>query len=359
MLNIIDRYIAKLFCLYFFAGLLVFVTIFTAVDFMSSFLKHDVSMAIVLEYYSYAIPGVIYQMVPMASLLATVFTLSNLNKSSELIALFSLGFSLARVSAPILVVVSIVSTMSFWVGDRILPRVNQKKNYVKYVKVENKPGLYSTVKTDKIWYRSENVILNIKSLNATNKKAQGLTLYYFNDNWDLVQLITAQEVNMNEGSWNLQKGSVTLFTRESSFPLTLSFNEKSISVVEELADIQNTSSSSEVMDLKLLRKFINKNKEAGLDTLHYEVEYHSKFGFAFAAFVMSLMGIPFSVARQRSGSTMVNAGKCIGLAFMYWTLYSSFLSFGKYGAVPPIIAAWAPNILMVMGSIYLLLRLKK
>ena len=44
------------------------------------------------------------------------------------------------------------------------------------------------------------------------------------------------------------------------------------------------------MDLKLLRKFINKNKEAGLDTLHYEVEYHSKFGFAFAAFVMSFDG---------------------------------------------------------------------
>lgn len=359
MINIIDRYIIKQFLINFLSGLAVFVTIFLAVDFMSSFLTSDTSTATVIRYYSYMLPSIIYQMTPVACLLATVFTLSGLNKTSELVALFSLGLSLARVSGPILILVGLISALSFWLGDRILPRANQQKNYVYYVDIKNRPGLYSTVKTNKIWYRSENQLFNIKSLDIQNKKAQGLTLYHFDQDWNLIQLINAKNVNMMDGYWALKDGSVTFFTEETSFPLTQAFQDKNISMDENLTDIQKASNSSDVMSLNELDRFIDKNKESGLDTLHYEVDYHSKFSFAFAAFVMSLMGIPFSVAGQRSGGMMVNAGKCIGLAFLYWTTYSAFLTVGKHGVLMPFFAAWVPNILTVLVSLYLLARLKK
>lgn len=359
MLSIIDRYIAKKYLLFFTAGLLVFVTIFLAVDFIGSFARYQVSTGVLFRYYAYFLPQVIHQMFPVASLLATIFTLSHLNSSNELVALFSMGSSLARVSAPILVIVALTSVVFFWAGDRLLPSFAQKKSYVEYVEIKKKPGLYSTVKTNKIWYRSENVLFNIQTLNSKEATAQGLTLYYFDSTWRLIQMIKATSVKMKNEVWELSDGIITIFAEESKFPLTKSFEAKTVIMNEDVADLQSSAPSSDVQSVGQLRRFITKNKEAGLDTLGYEVDYHSKFGFAFAAFVMSLIGIPFSVSGQRSGGGFKNAGVCVGLAFGYWALFSSSPTLGRHGMFPPVVAAWGPNLLTVGFAVYLLIRLKK
>lgn len=359
MISIVDRYIAKTFFLYFVAGLLVFVTIFLAVDFMSTFARFEVGMDTLFKYYGYLLPSIVYQMMPVGCLVATVFTLSTLNKSNELVAMFSIGMSLARVSAPILALIAIFSVFSFWLGDQLLPEFTKKKNYTYYVDIRKKPGLYSTVKTNKIWYRSQNILFNIQSLDAEKRKAYGITLYFFDDQWKLIQLIKAKNVNLQGESWKLNNGSVTLFSKDLDFPVTKAFRNKKITMNEEVADLEESSSSGDVMTLRQLKKFIKKNKEAGLDTVKYEVDYQSKYGFAFAAFVMSMIGIPFSVRRRRSGGTFVNLGICMGLAFLYWVLFSSSVTMGKHGVLPPALAAWGANVIGIVSSLVLLVRLKQ
>ncbi len=345
-MQLIDRYILKLFLLYLLASVLVFVTLFLTVDVLSFSLHHDAaSGSAIFKYYCYHTPWVIYQLMPLACLAGTIFTLSSLNRTNELVALFSIGMSLSRIAAPILSCVGIISVGMFVVGDQVLPLLLQKRNYVEYVEIEKHPGLYSTVKTNKIWYRSENVLFNIKTLNPEERTAQDITLYYFDPHWELTQLITASHVEMKGNLWDLTNGLVTLFASESSFPLTKSFTAKTITMNEDLKDIQSTSNSSQIMSLKELRRFIERNKEAGLDTVRYEVDYHAKFGFAFASLVMSVLGVPFSVSRSRSGGSFVNLGICLGLAFGYWAAYNSAVTLGSHGVLPPPIAAWGPNIL--------------
>jgi lipopolysaccharide export system permease protein len=359
MFTIIDRYIAKMFLGFFIGGLIVFVTLFVTVDFMSNMVRYNAPTASIIEYYGLFVPGVLYQMMPVACLLGTIFTLSSLGKSNELVALFSSGMSLARISMPILVLVVLVSSVSFWLNDRLLPVVNQRKNYVYYVDIQKKPGLYSTVKTDKIWYRSGNVLFNIKTLQAEKLTAQGLTMYYFDGGWQLIQMITAQGVKLKGDTWELEKGTVTLFPKESSIPMTQNFDKKTITVGEDVREIQKSSQSTDTLSVRELKRFITRNKESGLDTLRYEVEYHAKFAFAFAAFVMSFLGIPFSVSRQRSGGTALNVGITLLLAFAYWAAYSSGITLGQHGVLPPIIAVWLPNAIMVALSAVFLFRLKR
>ena len=359
-MNLIDRYISRVFLRYFAAGLIVFVTIFLAVDAMTFALRNaDAGVATLVRYYLFYLPTVVYQMVPVACLLSTVFTITTLNRGNELVALYSVGMGLFRVSAPILELVAVISVIAFFVSDQVLPRLAQKKNYVEYVEIKKKPGLYSTVNTNKIWYRSENVLFNIKTLDAKAARAQGLSLYYFDSTWNLVQLVTAKEVQIQGTKWNLSNGTVTLFAEDTSFPLTKSFMDKTLVMNEDVADIQSTANSSEIMSLSSLRKFINRNKEAGLDTLRYEVDYYAKFGFATAALVMSLLGVPFSVRRQRSGGSIMSIGLCLSLAFAYWALYSSGVTLGQHGSVAPILAAWGPSILMGVLGWWLILRLRQ
>jgi lipopolysaccharide export system permease protein len=359
VLWIIDRYIAKLFLFYLVAGLLVFITIFLAADFTSTIVRFDVGMDVIARYYMYYMPTVAYQMVPVACLLATLFTLSNLNRSNELISLFSMGLSLARVSSPILFLVGAISVASFFVGDRVLPTAMRARNYVYFVEMRNRPHLYYTVKQDKIWYRSQNIIFNIGVFNPDKSIAQGLTMYYFDDSWKLIQLLKARTVNLGKESWELKGGSVTLFAEESSFPLTRPFDSKVISIAEDLTDIRTSAPESSDLSLKDLSHYIRKNKEIGLDTTTFEVDYHGKLAFAFSGIVFALLAIPFSTRRERSGGAMMDVGVCAGLALVYWIMFSVGLSIGKTGLLPPFVAAWTPNMLMLGLSSFLILRLKK
>jgi lipopolysaccharide export system permease protein len=164
---------------------------------------------------------------------------------------------------------------------------------------------------------------------------------------------------MKGSLWDLKDGLVTLFASESSFPLTKTFDDKTITMNEDLKDIQSTTDSAEIMSLKELSRFIERNREAGLDTIRYEVDYHAKFGFAFASLVMSVLGLPFSVSRSRSSNAFVNLGICLALAFGYWTAYNSAQSLGHHGALPPIVAAWGPNLLAILVAWFFLVRLKR
>ena len=178
-------------------------------------------------------------------------------------------------------------------------------------------------------------------------------------------MITARDVKLLGDNWELDKGTVTLFAGssspkdDSSAPMTKDFDKKSISVSEDVKDIQKSSGSTDSLNLSELKQFIKRNKEAGLDTLRYEVDYFAKFSFGFAAFVMSSLGIPFSVSKQRAGGSAFNVGITIALAFGYWAAYSSGITLGRHGALPPLLAVSVPNIAMVILSGFFMVRMKR
>ena len=358
-MNRIDRYISGLFLGYFFGGLIVFATVFVAIDALGMMVEYkDVAMSAWVQYYAYSIPETIYRMVPVASVLAIVFSLTTLNKANELVALYSVGMSLLRVCTPMLVIVSLFCVNELLMGDRVLPNFAKQKNFVLYHDIKKNPTLLSMVKNERIWYRSHDTIFNIKTLNEKANKAQGLTLYYFNDKWDLMQMITAKDVDLIGSNWRLHDGSVTLFTEDSSFPLTSQFKEKTVVMGEDSKDLGASGNTSEVLSLNELSQFIKKNKDAGLDTVRYEVDLQSKYSYSLAAMVMALLGIPFSVNRGRSGGAMVSVGICLALIFGFWIFYTSSITLGNYGHLPPLIAAWLPIVLMSALSFLFIKRVR-
>lgn len=358
VLTLVDRYISKTFLTYFLSGLVVFLTLFFVIDFLSQMVRFDVTLGTLARYYSTYFFEILYQFLPVAAMVGVVFTLSTLNKSRELTALFSLGMSLTRVLTPILVLIMLIVGFSFFLGDRVLPVTKQKKDYIYKVEMKKQPWLYSTVKTNKIWYRSDNIIFNIKLLDGEEKTAFGLTFYYFSPEWKLQQMITANEANIETGHWELSQGTVTLFTGESNTPLVQNFVSKSIPMKEELADIQTTSSASDFLSFNQLGRYIDKNKEAGLNMTAFEVDYHNKLSFPFTILVMALLGVPFVITHQRSGGMAKNIGLILVMTFGFWVVYSSSMSLGRHGQIPPLLATWGPNFSMVILT-YLAFRMKR
>lgn len=360
-MNKADRYILGLFWTYFAAGLLVFVTLFLATDAMSLLVRHSSASAQnIIQYYLFYVPEIIYKMVPVACVVGTVLAISTMNKGSELIALFACGMSLFRVARYIFISLFVIAIGNYFLSDQLLPLFTKQKHYIYYNEIIKNPSKFQTIKTDRVWYRSKNSLFNIKTLNSIGNRAQGLTVYFFDENWKLIQLITAAEVDLNGKQWLLHKGTISVFSEESSFPMISEFAEKSISMSEDAQDLRSTGQTSDLLTQSELTRFISKNKEAGLDTIRYEVEYYSKFSFAMAGLVMSLLSLPFLVGNQRHGSSMVkNISICLGLVMAYWVLYSSAQTVGQHGQIPPLVAAWGANLIMGALGTHFLLRLRR
>lgn len=357
-MTLIDRYISKAFLTFFFSGLVVFLTLFLVIDFLTSVMRFDVSLPILARYYGAYSFQILYQFIPVAAMVGVVFTLSTLNRSRELTALFSLGMGLFRILLPMSLWICLFVGATFFLGDQVIPITKQKRDFIYFTEMKKKPGLFSTVKTDKIWYRSDNIIFNIKLLNPEVKKAYGVTFYYFSPDWKLQQVITSKEAVINPGNWDLKVGTITLFVENLSTPLVKNFTEKSIPMTEELSDIQTTSSASDFLSFKELGRYISKNKEAGLNMTSFEVDYLNKLSFPFTTFVMAFIGVPYVISHQRSGGAAKNISLILLMTFGFWILYSSSMSLGRHGQVPPLIATWGPNAIMLVLT-YIGFKLKR
>jgi lipopolysaccharide export system permease protein len=359
VITILDRYITKQFLFYFIAGLLVFVTLFMTIDFITSGSRYAVESDVYLRYYTYYSLEILYQLIPVACLMATVFTLSSMNKNSELIVMFSLGMSLLRISLPIIILVTVFSAATFFLSNEFMTKIIDQKNYIYLAQMKKKPWQYATSKQENIWYRSGQNIFNIDLLNAKEERAFGVTVYTFSLDWTMQQILDAKEAKIENGQWTLERGKVTVFYDAAAAPISEPFDQRVLTLGENVIDIKTSSKASSSMGVRELKKYIERNKEAGLNTTAFEVDYHAKFSFVFTAIVMVLLGIPFSTSNNRSGGVLVNLQICLLLTLVYWAIYSSGLTLGRYGVIPPMLAAWGTNLGMIFLGYFLIWRQKK
>jgi lipopolysaccharide export LptBFGC system permease protein LptF len=73
--------------------------------------------------------------------------------------------------------------------------------------------------------------------------------------------------------------------------------------------------------------------------------------------VMTLLAVPFAVTTGRRGA-LYGIGLAIILAIAYFLLTAVFSAAGKATVLPPMLAAWAPNLFFMVAAAYLMLRVR-
>ena len=91
--------------------------------------------------------------------------------------------------------------------------------------------------------------------------------------------------------------------------------------------------------------------------LNFAVDLYAKVAIALVSLVMSLIGVSFGL-RTGKGGAMLWVGVCIPMGFLYWMLLSMGFSLGRGGVLPPLVAAWLPNLVFGLGGLLSLWRLR-
>ena len=84
------------------------------------------SAGIIIELMTYFMANMIPMGLPLSMLLAAIMTMGNLGENYELLAMKSAGMSLVQITKPLIILVSLVSVGSFFIGNNLVPNANKK-----------------------------------------------------------------------------------------------------------------------------------------------------------------------------------------------------------------------------------------
>jgi lipopolysaccharide export LptBFGC system permease protein LptF len=87
------------------------------------------------------------------------------------------------------------------------------------------------------------------------------------------------------------------------------------------------------------------------------VAFYRKFSYPLIALVVTLIGIPFAFSGGKRGA-LSGVAISIGIAIVYWAISSLFVAMGNLNQLPPVVAAWSPDVIFGLGGTYLLLRVR-
>lgn len=342
----LDLFIFLRFLTYFLASLAVLVVLFVTVDFMSNLNRFGAS--VLISYYIYYVPFIAYNMIPVSALLALVTLVSSLVRTSELVALHSLGYGMFSIIRWILLFLVLLSFFLIWVGDVVIPPAMEKRNYIYYIEMRKSPGRYAKTKTKNIWYRTKGALINFENVLDENN-VQGVRIYFVGENWTMLRLIEAKGLTFKGPLWQLKgvKDS-QLITDQQSFQLT-QHEELEIPSLTELESMKMSGNATEYLSSRDLRNLIQKNEEILLDTSQLKVTLFSKYSFALSVLILPLLGLCTVSVNRRSGNMFLSGAIAVLIVFVYWMFYNSFLSFGKAGAMNPLFAVIIIPLVAILG----------
>ncbi len=358
-MKILDRYILRRFLLTLVFALVSFILIVVFVDMVGNlgkFIDKDMPMLVIAEYYVLFIPYIVTLVLPIAMLLASMFSVGQMARYNELIAIRSTGIPLTRILRPVLVLSFLVSLAALGFGEKVAPRANQEKSNIE--------GQYldpfqrrSGENLEHVFFQdSLNRRIFIGRFTAREKTGQRVTIQTYRGN-TITERIDARQMAWRDSMWVLRDGFRRSFT--DSGEQAVAFDklvEPELDVTpERLFELQ---ANPEDLSYSELKRFIRQVIRNGGDPRKWQVELYFKLSSPFASFILVLFGAPLASNKNRSGAIF---GLIMSLAIylLYFGLSRLVKTLGEVGALAPEIAGWLTNGAFLMAGFVLLLLVRR
>ncbi|MDY6823058.1 MAG: LPS export ABC transporter permease LptG [Thermodesulfobacteriota bacterium] len=330
-----------------FAIVIAIVTvIYITVDFfekIDNFMAREIAADTIIRFFLFKIPFVVAQVMPVAVLIAALVVFGIMRKNNELVAVKSSGVGTMSLLKPAVVSGIGFCLLIFVLSEFIVPETMSRANFIWLQQVRGKTAAIK--KRDDIWLKDRDTVLHINHYNPDRRTAHGVTLNYMNDTFKVSKRIDAETASYIGDHWRLENVMVNRFDESgailaSEFPDTLT-----IPIDIRPDDLVMAAKSTDEMGITELYNHIKTIEAQGYSTALYRVDLHAKFAFPFVCLLMSIIGAGIGMSGKTKSGITANVAFGIGVSFAYWIFHSLCVSLGYGGMLPPVIAAWAANLL--------------
>jgi lipopolysaccharide export system permease protein len=331
-------------------------TVYLVVDFFEKvrrFIRYDVQLVTLAEYFALRTPAIFFQIAPLAILMATLLTLGIFSRNREITAMRSCGISLLRISLPFFLFSAAVAGVLFLFSAVIIPYATAQADYVKTVKIEKKPaGPAATI--DRSWIQiGDRTLMNFAMAEADGFTLRRVSLYQLGADFRLIRMTEAGGAHFTEQGWVLLDGTHRKLLPDGSVQVEI-FERAPIPLSQTPEDFRAwMSTETEEMTLADLNIYITRLRKDGYNVARFLTDYHGRIAFPFVSLVMAVVGVALSLRQSgvRGRGMAMGIGLALVIGFLYWAAHSVAIALGRSGALAPLMAGWLANLLFFsLGS---------
>ncbi len=340
-------YTARLFLVRSFAVLTMLVLVLQTLDLLGesgSILAYPGNgQAELWVYVGLRLPQLIARFLPFAVLLGTLITLVQLNQNSEIVIFKSAGISAHQILAPLMIASLGIAVLSFAFNERVLTRSNRALDAWQTADYGPVPPGKNVLLN--VWVRDGDNLIHANAVAGRRDatRLRGVTIYQRSGGL-LDAVVSAASAGPVAGGWRLE--NVNRFTVVTGKAEKL----PALIVAKGIAPDRFTLSDvdPDQLDFLELRRAISNLRAAGRPTGPLEAALHHKISGPLAVLLMPLLGAVAGFGLARSGRLFIRTVLGMALGFAYFVGDNFALAMGNLGAIPPILAAWAPFLLFYL-----------
>ena len=336
--RILDEYVVREFLGTFIlvlSGFVLLMLVFTFFDLVGDILRNHIPLTTVGAYLVNLTPDMLYQIAPLAVLIAVLVTFGVLNRNSEIIAMKATGISLYRLVIPVVSISAILSISLFLFDQYYLPQANRRQEALRNT-IKGRPP-QTVLHPEHNWIFGQprpgepGRIFYYQFFDPDRKEFANLSVFEFDPStFSLTRRIFAARVfwDTDKATWRFQNGWV----RDMNGAETTGYREFSQHHV--LRDsrgprlLHQRKLQSQEMNFGQLDDYIRDLRQSGFDTMRLRVALWHKLAYPLIAIVMAVLAIPFALSMGRRGSLTAIA-VAIGVALAYWVVDGTLWRHGQ------------------------------
>lgn len=319
-------------------------------------------------YVTMGLPGYVYDLMPIAALIGTIYALAQLGARSEFTIMRASGLSTGMAGWILAKVGIVLVLITFLFGEFIAPASSKMAERLKLqaqdasISQEFRSGLWTKDVIREHGLTGETVgsrFINVKNV-STEGQMQGVKVYEFDRNFHLSGVVTAAHADYQGGNiWRLANVSETSFSAKNT-DLTATASTKTVAARDLVSEITPDILSVLFVDpdrmsaygLAMYTQHLEDNNQ---NAERYEIAFWKKLFYPFAVLVMMALALPFAYLHFRAGgvSLKIFIGIMIGVGFQL--LNSLFSHLGLLNTWPPLATAVLPSAIFLMIAIASLL----
>jgi LPS export ABC transporter permease LptG/LPS export ABC transporter permease LptF len=365
--RILDAYVVREFLSIFFlvlVGFVMLMLVFTTFELLGDILRFHISLFTVGDYLVNLTPMMLYQITPLAVLIAVLVTFGVLNRNSEIVAMKATGISIYRLVVPVVSISAILAVSLFLFDEFYLPQANQRQEALRNI-IKGKPA-QTVLHPEQKWIFGEprageaGRIFYYQYFDSYRNEFANLSVFEFDPaSFALTRRIFAARASWDQdaGRWHFTDGWQRDFVGTSVVDGSYhEFQQTYFSEIhEEPSYFSKKEEQSQEMNFSQLDHYISDLRQSGFDTMRLRVALWHKLAYPFIAVVMAALAIPFALSMGRRGS-LTGIAWAIGVALLYFVVDSLFGALGNVNYLPAALAAWSSDILFGLIGGYLLLK---
>jgi LPS export ABC transporter permease LptF/LPS export ABC transporter permease LptG len=357
---ILDDYVMQDFIAYLLmilATFLILILIFTLFELLGDILRNQISPLVVGEYLLSVSPYFLYNITPLAVLLAVLVTFGLMQRSSEIIAIKATGISIYRIVLPVLVVASLLATGLFFFDQFYLPHANKRQDALRNL-IKGKPA-QTYLNPERKWiFGQHSSIYYYRFFDSERDQFGNLSVFQFDPaTFQMTHRVYAERAHWegNLQRWICEQG----WERTLRGPAIESYRTFDVSTFAAINEppvyFKKEVKQSSEMNYEELRRYIHDLQQSGFDVVRLKVQLQKKFAFPFIALVMAVLAVPFALSTSKRGA-ITGVAVAVGIAVVYTVVSNLFEAMGNVSQLPPVLAAWSPDLIFGLAGGYLILK---